>query len=79
MLLEGEEGNLGALHRAIQWRVGNFLLSIVTHISTCSASNDTLRAMRPAIGKASAHAVKQARPKAALACNTYTLEVFSIL
>ena len=36
MLLDGEEENLGALHRAIQWCVGNFLLSIVTHISTCS-------------------------------------------
>ena len=58
MLLEGEEEKLGALHRAIQWHVGNFLLSIVTHISTFSNT---------------ARAEKQARPKAALACNSVFL------
>ena len=67
MLLEGEEGNLGAFHRAIQWRVGNFVLSIVTHISTCS----TLCALRPAIVQYIVGAAKQAQPKAALACILY--------
>ena len=56
MLLEGEEENLGALHRAIntlhraiQWRVSNFLLFIVTHIHMQIII--TLRALRPAISR----------------------------
>ena len=68
MLLEGENENLGALHRAIHWCV-NFLLSIMTHISTCRLSlNNTARA-EACHRQASARAAKQARPKASLACN----------